>query len=177
MVVTTKIVSSMNGCTMRAEEASHRRQVGRRRRFRVVGLSTYGRPGGRIDVASGGGGEQGGIRMVRVLSVVAAVAAMLLVVGGVAQASPDRYEVVGKWTLTNPDGGGHIEPDMQDDYVEVNCREGDLLRSYEINDRSILSDEHIRYDRAAGVFAYPDFSKVGSADTKVLEIRITCRSA
>jgi hypothetical protein len=92
--------------------------------------------------------------MVRVLSVVAAIAAMLLV-GGVAQASPGRYEVVGKWTLTNPAGsGGIIVPDMQDDYVEVRCEEGDLLRSYEIN-----------------------VSKVGSADTKILEIRITCRPA
>jgi hypothetical protein len=115
--------------------------------------------------------------MVRVLSVIAAIAAMLLV-GGVAQASPDRYEVVGKWTLTNPAGsGGVIVPDMQDDYVEVKCEEGDLLRSYEINDRSFLSDEHITYQRPTGVFAYPDFSKVGSADTKVLEIRITCRPA
>jgi hypothetical protein len=114
--------------------------------------------------------------MVRVLSIIAAVAAMLLV-GGVAQAIPERYEVVGKWTLTNPPGsGGIIEPDMQDDYVEVWCEEGDLLRSYEINDRSFLSDEHIAYN-GPGVFAYPDFNKVGSIDTKILEIRITCRPA
>jgi hypothetical protein len=116
--------------------------------------------------------------MVRVLSVVAAIAAMLLV-GGVAQASdPRAYEVVGKWTLTNPAGsGGIIEPDMQDDSVQVDCKEGDLLRTYQINDRSFLSDEHIRYDSPSGVFAYPDFTKVGSADTKILEIRITCRPA
>jgi hypothetical protein len=96
----------------------------------------------------------------------------------VAEASPGRYEVVGKWTLTNPAGsGGIIEPDMQDDSVEVSCEEGDLLRSYQINDRSFLSDEHINYRGPTGVFVYPDFSKVGSADTKILEIRITCRPA
>jgi hypothetical protein len=117
-----------------------------------------------------------GIIMARALSVITAIVAMLLV-GGVAQASPDRYDVVGTWTLTNPAGsGGVIEPDMQDDYVEVSCEEGDLLRSYEINDRSFLSDEHIRYN-GPGVLAYPDFTKVGSADTKILEIRITCRHA
>jgi hypothetical protein len=114
--------------------------------------------------------------MVKVLSVVAAVAAMLLI-GGVAEASSDRYEVVGKWTLTNPAGsGGIIEPDMQDDYVEVWCEEGDRLRSYEINDRSFLFDDHIAYN-GPGVLAYPDFSKVGSADTKILEITLTCRRA
>jgi len=114
--------------------------------------------------------------MIRVLSVIAAVVAMLFA-GGVAQASPDRYEVVGKWTLTNPAGsGGVIEPDMQDDYVEVWCEEGDRLRGYEINDRSFLFDDHIAYT-GPGVLAYPDFNQVGSIDTKILEITLTCRRA
>lgn len=114
--------------------------------------------------------------MVRMLAVVAAVVAMFLV-GGVAQASPDTYKVVGTWTLTNPAGsGGVIEPDMQDDYVEVSCEEGDRLKSYKINDRSILSDDH-RSNIGPAVLAYPDFNKVGSADTKILKITLTCKRA
>jgi hypothetical protein len=114
--------------------------------------------------------------VLKVLSVVAAVVAVLLT-GGVAQAGPATYQVVGTWTLTNPAGsGGAIEPDMQDDYVEVSCGEGDRLSSYKINDRSILLDDHRSFNSPA-VLAYPDFGAVGSADTKVLRITLTCRQA
>lgn len=113
--------------------------------------------------------------MARLLSIVAVIAAMFLV-GGVAEAAPGTYDVKKQWIMTNGEDGARIIPPMQDDYVEVLCKNKDQVKDYKINDPALVYAPGIRPDRT-GVFANPEFNAVGDGEAKVLEITVTCQQA
>jgi hypothetical protein len=109
--------------------------------------------------------------MRRTLTVLAVVAMMSLGTG-VADAKPATYKVTGTWTLGYPDGRPTITPPIEDDVVEVTCRNGDQMTTYKVNKPELVAGAWRRTD-GTGIQVQPEFT----GQTETLRIRITCRRA
>lgn len=101
---------------------------------------------------------------------VAAVVAMTMLGAGVAEAAPRTYEVTKTWSYSFVDGELTLLPPMEDDTVEVACRNGDKMKGHEVSDPSRVLGEWPRTD-GTGIFIQPDLGD----EPFDLSITVTCR--
>jgi len=106
----------------------------------------------------------------RRILIVLIVAAGLALSGGVATASPGSYEVSRSWLLAYRNGTPTIVPPIQDDVVEVVCRHGDQMTSYEVNNPELVAAVFPRID-GTGVQVQPEFAE----ETARLRVTVTCQ--
>jgi hypothetical protein len=109
--------------------------------------------------------------MHRMFAVLAAVAMMFLG-AGVADASPGTYKVSKTWQLryVGPDRTPTIIPRIEDDVVEVTCRNHDRMKSWKINNPALNGGTWKRIDRT-GIQLQPEWT--GKNET--LRLTVTCR--
>lgn len=105
--------------------------------------------------------------MIKVLAVLTAVLASLLV-PGLAYAD-STYEVNGTWTLENTDGQPTLRPAIQEDTMNVTCRDDDDMKDYRFSDKDLVADSWKRVD-GSGIMVLSKMSKIGQK----LTITITC---
>jgi hypothetical protein len=106
----------------------------------------------------------------RKLLVVPFVVATLLLGAGVAEARPSTYTVSRSWVLAYVDGTPTVQPHIQDDYVEVTCRNGDRMKYYRVNDRHLVLSTWPRIDKT-GIQIIHRFAKRNAT----LRVTVTCR--
>ena len=97
------------------------------------------------------------------------VAATLLGVG-VAEAGPKTYEVTRTWSYSIVDGELALLPPIQDDVMEVTCRDGDRMTGYEVSDASRVLGGWPRTD-GTGIQVQPDLRE----EPFDLTIAVSCR--
>ena len=108
--------------------------------------------------------------MHKLLVVPFVVVATLLLGAGVADARPATYQVSKAWRLAYVDGTPTVQPHIQDDYVEVVCRNGDQMQSHKVNNKKLVQETFPRID-GTGVQIIPRFA----ARSATLRVTITCR--
>jgi hypothetical protein len=106
--------------------------------------------------------------MRKLVPVVAVVAAMFLVPGVAAAASP-TYEVSAAWKLTYIDGRPTVVPPIEDDVVEVTCRRDDQMTDWSVNDEELVAGSWERAD-GTGIQVQPEFT----GEPAILAIKVTC---
>jgi hypothetical protein len=97
----------------------------------------------------------------------AAVAGMFLVPG--VAAGQETYEVSDSWTLTYVDGSPTIEPDVEDDVMEVLCHNEDQKKDWRVNDKELVAEFRERAD-GTGIQVRPAFT----GETETIEITVVC---
>jgi hypothetical protein len=121
--------------------------------------------------------------MRRVLIVLAAAAGSFLV-GGVAEAQSETYEVSKSWELTYVDGSPTVRPPIEDDVVEVSCRGDDTMTDWTVNDRELVAEAFPLTD-GTGIQVQPRFADESdgpadpdgpddSAESETLTVTVTC---
>jgi hypothetical protein len=107
----------------------------------------------------------------RKILIIAIVALSTIFLGaGVADAQPATYKVSKSWLLTYVDGTPTIKPHVQDDVVEVTCRNGDQMKSYKVNNPALVGGAFPRID-GTGIQIQPEFT----GQTERLRVTVTCR--
>ncbi|OZM77338.1 hypothetical protein [Pseudonocardia sp. MH-G8] len=109
--------------------------------------------------------------MRKIILLLSAVAAMLLVPGAAA-ADPGTYEVSDQWALTYVDGRPTVVPAMEDDTVEVSCRGNDQMTDWSVNDQALVGGSW-EHTAGTGIFVQPAFT----GETEILEITVVCERA
>jgi hypothetical protein len=107
--------------------------------------------------------------MRRMLMVLAAVTGSFLV-GGVAEAQSETYEVSKSWELTYEDGSPTVQPPIEDDVVEVTCRDDDTMTDWKVNDQDLVAEAFPRTD-GTGIQVQPRFD---DDDSETLTVTVTC---
>jgi hypothetical protein len=102
-----------------------------------------------------------------VAPILAAVAGMFLVPG--VAAGQETYEVSDSWRLTYSDGSPRIEPDVEDDVLEVLCHNEDQMTDWRVNDEDLV-DEFRRRADGTGIQVRPEFT----GETETIEITVVC---
>ena len=104
-----------------------------------------------------------------IVTVLAAVAAVLLGTG-VADAAPATYNVSKSWRLTYQNGTPTIVPHVEDDVLEVTCRNGDRMTDFTVNKPYLVGGTWRRTDET-GVQVQPEFT----GHNERIRITVTCR--
>jgi hypothetical protein len=84
--------------------------------------------------------------MRKILFAIAAVVATTILGAGVAEAGPRTYDVTQRWSYSFVDGELELLPPMQDDYLEVTCRNGDKMKGYKTEPPARIADVWRRTD-------------------------------
>ena len=109
--------------------------------------------------------------MRRMLIALAAVAGSFLV-GGVAEAQADTYEVSKSWELTYVDGSPTVQPPIEDDVAEVTCQDDDTMTDWKVNDQDLVAEAFARTD-GTGIQVQPLFDDE-SDESETLTVTVTC---
>jgi len=104
-----------------------------------------------------------------IVTVLAALAAVFIG-AGVAAAAPATYNVAQSWRLTYQNGTPTIVPHVEDDVLEVTCRNGDRMIGYKVNKPYLVAGVWRRTDKT-GIQVQPEFT----GDNERIRITVTCR--
>jgi hypothetical protein len=102
----------------------------------------------------------------RAFTILAITAVAFLGSGVVAEAAPATYKVSKSWSLAYVDGTPTIKPHIDDDVVEVTCRNDDQMKRWTVNRRKLVAGSWRRID-GTGIQVQPEFAP------KTATIRIT----
>jgi hypothetical protein len=107
--------------------------------------------------------------MAKIFSALVVMAAMFFGIG-MAEAAPATYEISKTWTLTDVNGRPTIQPRIENDTLDVICRNSNHMTTYKVSNPKLVTGAWKKTD-GTGIQVEPNFTKTGQR----LTITATCK--